>query len=198
MPPYIISIDDFKEQIPGYTPEKASEFHRESAKMADKEFDRIIKQSNIGKVIFLAGGSASGKTEYLYTHLADETAIIYDSTFSHPEGAKIKIEKTRKYKKEIELHLVLPDDIKRSFDAFLGRERQFDVSVFYKTHSESRSTLLWVQDNYPNITIKIIESYYKKEHLSFREIKFTTTKKQLEYIDSIQYSIDEIISKIDL
>ena len=96
MPPHIVSIDDLKEKIEGYSPEQASEFHVESAKMADAEFGKAVKNHKIDRVIFLGGGSASGKTEYLHTCLVDENAIIFDSTLSNPEGARIKIKKEKK------------------------------------------------------------------------------------------------------
>ena len=196
MPAVIISIDDFKERIEGYSPEHAGEFHVRSAKMADQEFDKIVKDSTFGRVIFLAGGSASGKTEYLHTYLLGENAIIFDSTFSTTEGAGIKIEKARKYCKETELHFIIPDDIKRAFTAFLGRERKFDDKVFYTTHSHSRSTLLWIINNYPEVDIKLIESYYKINELRYKEIQLQNRKSMLEYIKSIQYDIDEIVKKV--
>lgn len=196
MLPYIISIDDFKEKIEGYSPERASEFHVASAKMADKEFGKVVKNHKIGKVIFLAGGSASGKTEYLHTYLLDEGAIIFDSTLSSPEGARIKIKKAKKYNKKIELHFVLPDDIKRSFAAFLGRDRRFDDRVFYETHSNSRSTLLWIANNYSDIKIKILESYYKNGKLKYKVIEMGNRDKILDYIESLQYDKEDIMSKV--
>lgn len=196
MSPHIISIDDFKEKIGGYSPERASEFHAESAKLADIEFGGAVKNTANGKVIFLAGGSASGKTEYLHTHLVDEDAVIFDSTLSSQEGARIKIGKAKKYNKNIELHFVIPDDVKRAFTAFLGRDRKFNDAVFYNTHSDSRSTLLWVANNYSEITIKVIESYYRKDKLKYKEIELKNKEETLEYIKSIQYNTKEIIKKV--
>jgi len=176
MLPHIISIDDFKEKIEGYSPQRASEFHIKSAKMADAEFSKAVKSQEIGKVIFLAGGSASGKTEYLHTYLVDENAIIFDSTFSSQEGGRIKIGKAKKHNKEIEVHFVMPDDIKRAFSAFLGRDRKFDDKVFYNTHSNSRSTLLWIANNHDDVIIKILESYYNDDKLKYKEIELRNRK----------------------
>ncbi|MBI2612103.1 hypothetical protein HYW54_05185 [Candidatus Gottesmanbacteria bacterium] len=61
----VISIDDFKRQIPGYDPKRAEEFHRQSAKMADKAFEKALKTSSYPKVLLVSGGSASGKTEFI-------------------------------------------------------------------------------------------------------------------------------------
>jgi hypothetical protein len=199
MPPEIISIDDFKEKIDGYSPERASEFHFASAKMADAEFDKTLKNpKSPAKVIFLAGGSASGKTEYIHTFLTSDDAIIFDSTFSTSNGAKIKIDKAKKGGKEIEIHFVIPDDLKRAFIAFLGRLRKFDDLIFYQTHSNSRSTLKWVIQNYSDVTIKIIESSYVKNNLVFTEIGFKNKKDFADHVDFIQLSIDDIVKKVTL
>lgn len=198
MPPHIISIDDFKEKIAGYSPERAAEFHTESAKMADADYSKAVKNHTIDKVILLAGGSASGKTEYLHTYLINEDAIIFDSTLSNPEGARIKIEKAKKYNKKIELHFVVPDDIKRAFVAFLGRDRKFSDTVFYNTHSNARSTLLRIAKNYDCIAIKIVESYYRDDKLKYKEIELKNKEHALEYIESIQYDAKDIMKKVIL
>ncbi len=196
MPPYIISIDDFKEKIPGYQPEKASDYHTQSAKMADREFDKVIKTIRYDRVILLAGGSASGKTEYLRTILEGENALIFDGTLSTSVGAEIKIRKALKYGKTIEIHYIFPDDIKRAFIAFLARDRRFSDDIFYETHSGSRATLLWISNNYPNTTIKIIESIYINEKLKYEEINFDSLLKRLEFIKSIQYNAGDIAKMI--
>jgi len=38
----IVSIDKFKEHIIGYKPDKAELFHIQSAKLANKEFDKQL------------------------------------------------------------------------------------------------------------------------------------------------------------
>ncbi len=194
--PYIVSIDEYKEKINGYTPNKAYEFHTMSAKMADIDFSKIIKNHKYKKVILLSGGSASGKTEYLYTYLTDENAIIYDGTLSTIEGAKIKIKKCLKNHKTVELHFIIPDDFKRAFAAFLNRDRKFDDIIFYQTHSGSRTVILWVAKNFPQISIKIIESSYKKEKMKYKISKFRNRNQLLEYIKKLQYNINDIIKKV--
>ena len=50
-----------------YSPEKANDFHYDSAKNANKKFDQELKQikGQNKKVILMCGGSASGKTEFI-------------------------------------------------------------------------------------------------------------------------------------
>jgi len=42
IPAILISADDIKKEIEGYSPEKAGEFHEQSARLADKRFDQIL------------------------------------------------------------------------------------------------------------------------------------------------------------
>ncbi len=154
----IISADEIKKSLPNYSPAKAEEFHSVSAKKADKEFASVLKTSSINKVVLLNGGSASGKTEFLMTQLGNRQYIIFDGTLQTPEGARIKIEKIIKSGKEPVIFSVIPDDLGRAFSAFLHRDRRFSSSHFYRTHSGSRKTLLWISENFPDLEINLIES----------------------------------------
>jgi len=53
--PIVISPDEIKKSLPNYSPERAGDFHEISAKQADKEFDKVVKSSNILKVILMSG-----------------------------------------------------------------------------------------------------------------------------------------------
>ena len=85
-----ISIDEQKKRIPGYKPEEAEKYHRESAKSADALFARALKEDPSETVILLCGGSASGKTEFCSEYLNDQQAIVYDGTLSTVHGARGK------------------------------------------------------------------------------------------------------------
>ncbi len=56
----IIEVDEYKKKIPGYDPKNSELFHRESAKLADKDFLKEIKSGIYKKIFFMAGGTASG------------------------------------------------------------------------------------------------------------------------------------------
>lgn len=188
----IISIDDIKEKIEGYDPEKAEDVHKQSAKLANQEFTKALKDSGAKKVILLSGGSASGKTEYMMTYLVNENSIIFDSTLPSVEGAKIKIKECLKYKKDIEIHLVIPDSLSRAFVAFLNRDRKFSEDVFYRTHSGSRETVLWIAENHPKIKIVAIISSYINKKMGYKEKIFKNNSELVEYLKSIQYNETEI------
>lgn len=192
----IISADEIKKKLPNYSPEKAELFHRESARLADHNFEIALKNSHLKEVILLCGGTASGKTEFLATQLNRKRCIILDATLSTMEGAKIKLKKIIKVRKIPILYAVLPDDLKRAFIAFLNRDRKFSDSHFYKTHSGCRKTILWIALNYPMVQINIIESSYTKNQLQFAKIEFDTRKRLTDYLTHLQLTESDIISLI--
>lgn len=195
--PLVISADEIKKKLPDYSPEKAELFHRESAKLADKEFELSLKKNPSKEVILLSEGAASGKTEFLVTQLNRKRCIIFDATLDTIERAKIKIRNILRKKKKPIIYAVIPDDLKRAFIAFLNRDRKFSDEHFYRTHSGSRKTLLWISTAYPNIKINIIESSYTPDgRLQFLKIEFDSRRKFMEYLTSIQLSENDIIQLI--
>ena len=193
----IISADEIKKKLPAYSPEKAEFFHRESAKLADKEFEIALKKNPFREVILLSGGSASGKTEFLVTQLNRKRCIIFDATLDTIERAKIKIRNILRRKKKPIIYAVIPDDLKRAFIAFLNRDRKFSDEHFYRTHAGSRKTLLWIALNYTNVKINIIESSYTKDQiLQFAKIRLNKRKQMINYLSRLQLSESDIISLV--
>lgn len=194
----IISADEIKKQLPNYAPEKAESFHRESAKQADKLFIKALKDSSFNEVILLNGGTASGKTEFLVTHLDKKNCIIFDTTLSTELGAKNKLRQIFKARKIPVVFAVVPDDLIRAFIAFLNRDRKFSDTHFYKTHSGSRKTLLWIAKNYSDIQINIVESSYTPdEKLQFQQVQFASRQTLIDYLTEKQLTESDIINYIN-
>jgi hypothetical protein len=194
----IISADIIKKRIKGYDPEKAEIFHRESARNADKELEEALKSEESKRVILMNGGSASGKTEFVSEYLFDFDGIIFDGTLSSPEGARVKIKKILKANKDVLIYSVVPDNLLRAFIAFLNRDRKFNDFHFYKTHSGSRQTLLWIAEKYPEIEMKIFESSYtKNQNMMFSEIEFDDKFQKFSYLESMQMTEKEIIKIVN-
>jgi hypothetical protein len=194
----LISADEIKKKIKGYNPEKAEKHHSESARVADEEFTNALRVVGCDEVILMNGGSASGKTEFVSEYLDAYQGIVFDGTLSTPEGARVKIKKIAKAKKKAVIYSVIPDDLLRAFIAFLNRDRKFNDIHFYKTHSGSRKTLLWISENYPSIEIKIFESSYaKKQNMIFSEFIFDNKEQELAYLRKIQITEDGIIKVIN-
>lgn len=192
-----ISVDEEKKQLEGYVPEKAEAYQRESARRADKLFERTLKTADSEEVILLSGGSASGKTEFYSEYLADEECIVFDSTLPSKEGAQIKIQKILAAGKRPVICAILPDDIRRAFVAFLGRERKFSARYFYKTHAGSRRTLLWIAKHYPDVEIRIYRSVSSRRiTLWFEQLQFQDRNDLIEFLRDIQFSQKKIIDII--
>lgn len=195
--PIVISADEIKKELPNYSPEKAESFHRESARLADKNFEKALKENPFKEVILLCGGTASGKTEFLVTQLNRKHCIILDATLSTEEGAGIKLKKIIKANKKAVIYAVIPDDLKRAFIAFLNRDRKFSDTHFYQTHSGSRKTLLWIALNYPKVKINIIESSYTDYgKLQFLQIQYNSRQKLIDYLMDKQLTENDIINII--
>ena len=193
----IISADEIKKAFPDYSPAKAEEFHRESAKKADKLFAKALKDDSYKEVILLSGGTASGKTEFLVTQLNNRDCIIMDATLSTDLGAGNKIRQIIKARKVPIIYTVIPDDLRRAFLAFLNRDRKFSDAHFYRTHSGSRKTLFWIAKNYPDIEINIVESSYTLDgKLQFSQIKIDEKQKLLDYLIGKQMTEDDIITTV--
>ena len=80
--------------------------------------ERALKVRTEKTVVMMAGGSASGKTEYVATYLKRRKIIVFDYSMRSFKGAKIKIRKVLKTDKELEIHFVLPASLPKAFFAF--------------------------------------------------------------------------------
>lgn len=197
---FIISADEIKKTLPGYSPAKSELFHRQSAKLADKTFEEALKSRSEKTVILMSGGTASGKSEYVSAYLAKLRLIVFDGTLPSFEGAKIKIKKTLKAGKKVEIHLVLPNDLLVAFIAFLNRERKFSLGHFYRTHSSSRQTVLDIAQSFNDIPIKIfvsdVDYIGHRQTMTFKELKLNGRGELIEFMKQNQYNEEEIIKAV--
>lgn len=189
----IISADDLKKTIPDYNPEKSHLVHRQSAKLADKAYEDALKASDYKQVILLSGGAASGKTEFMSEYLADKPYIILDGTLPTFEGAKIKIKAAFRHGKKVKIIGVWPADLWIAFVTFLQRERKFPDEHFYRTHSQSRKTLLELALSDLDIEIALYENDLTSNGLAFYEYVFDSKEHLIDELKDGQYTEKEII-----
>lgn len=196
----IVSADEIKKSLKGYDPSKVEKFHSESAKIADKNFSKYLNNGDFEKVFLLCGGTASGKTELVSEYLINKkSAIVFDGTLSSIEGAKIKIKSVKKKGKKVVVCLVFPESYKDSMFAFLNRERKFDEKYFYKTHTGSLKTALWIAENYKEVEIEIYESFYDGlKNMKFNQYTFSSRKSLIEFLKTKQYTKEDILNEIIL
>jgi len=192
----LVSADDIKTGLPGYTPDRAGEFHTESAKLADKKFYEHLGSFKHEAVVLMSGGPASGKTEFVTEYLMDKNYLILDGILPTEIGAKIKIEKIKKIKKKIVIYAVWPLDLKQAYMAFLHRDRKFGDEHFFQKHYSARKTLLWIAENYRNIDIRIVINSYIAEDLRFTELQFDSRQELVDHLEENQYYVSDIIKEV--
>jgi hypothetical protein len=195
---HIISSDDIKETLPNYDPNKAEDFHEESQRIADKKFEEALKSRPEKTVIIMSGGSASGKSEYVSVYLKSRKVIIYDGTSSTYERVKGKLDKAISSGKLVEIHAVWPQNFRRAFIAFGGRERQFSEEHFYRTHSNSRKVLLTIAQKYQDIRIYLTISDYVagQNNMKFNVVTEENRSRFIEYLNENQYTKERIIERV--
>jgi len=196
---YIISADEIKKTLPHYDPAHSEDVHPASAKLADAMYVEALKERPEKKVILMAGGTASGKSEYVAAYLETEDVIVFDGTLPTLQGATIKIKKAQKAGKKVEVHLVLPTYLTVAFIVFLNRERKLAEEHFFRTHAKSRKTVLEIAKTLPDIEIEIIESdvsfvnFFKRwGSMNFRRIKFDSKTQLIDFLRQNQYSETQI------
>ncbi len=192
----IISADELKKTIPGYDPGQSHIVHTESAKMADALYAKTVKESELNEVILLSGGAASGKTEFMSEYLTNEPYIIVDGTLPSLQGARIKAQKALKYSKRVTVVAVWPADLRIAFAAFLQRDRKFPDEHFYRTHSQSRKTLMEIAKSDLEVEIKLYENHFENDELTFYEYTFDSKTQLIEKLEQGQYTEQEIIDII--
>ncbi len=170
----IIEVDEYKKKIVGYDAGKSEDFHLESAKLADKDFTDCLKSKRYKRIIFMAGGTASGKTEFASSYLTHKDQLVYDGTLKSFDGLNIKLERIERYDKnnsKVKVVLILPADWVKAFQVFLKRERKMKNERFFETHIKSKITIARVLRE-TKLRVEIYVSDYEegKDKLGFTRI----------------------------
>lgn len=169
----IIEVDEYKKKVSNYDANKSEDFHRESAKLADRDFIAHLKTKKYKRIIFMAGGTASGKTEYSVSYLKYKDQLTYDGTLKNFDGFKIKLSHIKKHsdKSKIKVVLIIPRDLSLSYNVFHARERKMSDVVFFETQIKSKEAVAKILRE-TKIRVEIYLSIYddKKEKLSFKRV----------------------------
>lgn len=143
-----VNADQAKELLSGYaTPAERTAndlaLSRPGRSLARAVFDQVLQEpapdGKTDAVVFLAGGTGSGKSTALDSVLAplrDQAQMVYDSTFSNREGALRDIEKARAAGKQVVVVLV-DREIGDAWRGVLTRGAETGRPVTVKTHLRS-------------------------------------------------------------
>ena len=192
----IIEVDEYKKKVEGYDPNKSEDFHFESAKLADKDFIDCLKSKKYRRIIFMAGGTASGKTEFASSYLKHKDQLVYDGTLKDFSGFKIKLQKIERYDKnasKVKAVLVIPLDWVKSFEAFLKRKRKMKNITFFETQIRSKLSVAKILRD-TKVRVEIYVSRYEegKDRLGFIKIKGIDRKKKAHLLEMIAVSMKNI------
>ncbi len=195
----IIEVDDYKKKISGYIPDKSEEFHSESAKLADKDFIQQLKTGKYKRIIFMAGGTASGKTEYSTSYLTKKDQLVYDGTLKNYEGFKIKLQNIKRYSKheaKVKVVLIIPFDWVKAFEVFLNRDRKMNTITFFETQIKSKLTVVKILRE-TKTKVEIYTSYYEegKNRLGYKRVKILSRNKIANLLEKTANSTIHIASQ---
>jgi hypothetical protein len=176
----IIEVDEYKKKVENYDANNSELVHSESGKLADAEFKKCLQSRKYKRIIFMAGGTASGKTEFAYSYLNKKDQLVYDGTFKN--GFKQKTDKIKKYDKNksaIKIVLIVPYNWQSALETFLSRKRKMSKDVFFSTHVKSLESVskVLLETKY---RVEIFASHLdlRPDNLKYRRLKIKTRKEK--------------------
>lgn len=191
----IIEVDEYKKKVEGYDASKSEDFHSESGKLADKDFIECLKTKKYKRIVLMAGGTASGKTEFARDHLNQKDYLVYDGTLKDFHGFKVKTDRIKKYSKgkvRTKIILIVPYNWEKAFNAFLGRERKMKIDTFFITQIQSKKTVSKILRE-TKVRVEIFVSLVKEGEgsLSFLKIKGNRIQKA-KYLDNLANTMEKV------
>lgn len=187
----IVDSDRAKEIIPGYTPDKAPEFHKQSQQIRDQVYGKLLAE-NKGKgtntVHFTAGGAASGKSESISDAISKDHSIIYDTTLSSPARvADVKKALTSGF--NVNIDYTASDPI-AAWKRVQKRGRKIPLESFARDYEQSLEQVKNLYNEYknsPNVSFTFTDNRGK-----MGEAKIAT----FDEINKIVYNKDRILNEI--
>ncbi len=169
----IIEVDKYKEMIDGYDPARSDDVHIQSAKMADKDFENLLKTKKFTEIIFMSGGTASGKSEFaIQNYRESQDILVLDATLKNIEGFKIKYKLIKKYQKEASVKIVhiTPENLMDALGAFFGRERKMNIENFWITHVSSKKSISKIIEMCSGVLFDLYLSVYSDDFINFEKV----------------------------
>lgn len=186
----VVDSDRAKELLPGYTPDKAPEFHKASQKVRDEVYTKLLAE-NKGKgdntVYFTAGGAASGKSESIGKITKD--AITYDTTLSSP-GRLADLKRAIDNGYNVHVDYTASDPI-AAWDRVQKRGRQIPLESFARDYEQALDNIKKLYTEYkddPRVTFGFIDNtgeMGKAKAVTFDEIS------------KLDYNKDRILKEIN-
>lgn len=190
----IVSSDEFKHVLPGFDGSKSADYHEVSSALAKIKKEQLLSSGDMKPVIFMSGGSGSGKTSAIKnTEGFDKFSMVYDSNLNNYESAKKKIDEVLKTGRRVLVTHVNRDPLVAFEEGNVGRliraqgsgRRLVPIQAHLDTHKGASETVARLQKEYGNrIDFHFLDNIGGKEDVKFvpfdKMTKFSYNKKQLE------------------
>lgn len=162
--PVIIDPDLYKKKYNDFNPVN----HEKYSAMAKAEYAKQLKENPSPVVKFTAGGSGSGKSDFILPRISrGHDGIILDGTLANYDSAVRKIKQAEAAGKKVEVHGALTRiDTAWNFVQKRAKEtgRHIPLSEFIKMHRGALDTLERLVKEQPGIKITL------------KDIRYATTK----------------------
>jgi hypothetical protein len=194
----IIGADDLKDYFGNDYDIKR---HPIYSKSANDLFERAVKTLPEKIVKFVAGGTGSGKSDFIVPDIAEDFAgVVYDSTAWNKEGFLKQMAFVTENGKTSEVYGIVPDLARSRAYTFLREEagkHPVTEQAFINTHTGSIQTMLKVIEEGGDVYILDTRNLTSKEQIEEAEY----THNPVAILNEVSYSKDYVkqqIKDIDL
>lgn len=169
--PNIVSADDAKFVVPGFKPERSTDYHEGSSTLAKKYYVELLAdKTTLDKpVMFTAGGTGAGKSTTLRgkTKAFSEFAAVYDGNMANaPSGIK-KIDAALTTGRDVQIKFVARDPViafKYGVIPRIKKEgRLINISTHIGTHLDSAEAVTEIANKYKGdkrVSIDVFDNSY--------------------------------------
>jgi len=167
--PNIVSADDAKFIVPGFTPERSADYHEPASAFVKNYYKTLLANptSTHLPVVFTAGGTGAGKSTALRGHLkgSEHYTAVYDGNMAGYDSAKGKIDAALKTGRKVEIAYVDRNPVTAFKYGVIPRikaeGRAITIKDHIQTHLDSRKVVSQIAEHYKgnkNVKVSVIDN----------------------------------------
>lgn len=172
--------------------------HPVYSKAANDLLFQNAKEVDNPNVIFTAGGTGAGKSEFIAKSIApDFDGVIYDSTLLNYEGAARQIRDLRELGKDVHIYAVIRDpETAYQFTKLREAAGGHPVSeaAFIRSHSQVSDVVSRLHNDL-DVPIKVLDVRNITDPEQIRNLKFSADP--LAVLEDSRYSVDDVKQAIE-
>lgn len=154
----VISLDEIKKTLPGYSKETSQSLQKSAAIETEKQLIKAINEDTSGIVRLLGGGPGSGKTEILLPGLIDYPSVIWDGTLANIPIARKMIDLALSKGKSVEISPIYTP-IQEAFE-FAGKRpgrAAIAADPLIERHVGFRENIVKLLEEYPKVEVSVAD-----------------------------------------